>query len=538
MLNHALINRLDLAASTKAELTARRRLMPNRHDYKHLAEHTAEVEIWVRSQLRHGHSSTAGDIIHADKAYRGSRPICEIQLVDAILYRAITALIADSLPGTTAKRTPFQDFKYGALEVREARFITKTDIAAYYEFVDHDILADELVSQTGEDAPVDTLNELLGRIMGRRVGLPQIHASSDVLGDTYIDKLRRRLIRKGHQVSTYSDDILISSPNFGSARRALEDCEAEARLLGLVLNERKTYTYGREKYSQSLTTFEEAERKLFEGAGGETESLQLLEGYADEDSDDSPIDPSSTNETSPDQIHPAGDSPENPIMTLEEITATAQTGGADSGKDSQHEAAIRVWKIWLADDESLDHQSNTETSITQSLLSRALPHLGDAGFEDPLDHLANLLHREPGLTPQISLYLTRLAKASLTAPHKIREQLDALTLDESFSSWQAVWLAETAGSIDSSDRDWKHYTWLKDCVADRTTPSALAATAAAALGRLGRGNSLAMAQRMDHIDPAWRTLLLWSLGQSDTHLAKTCADSALDRILIPSLPNS
>jgi hypothetical protein len=30
----------------------------------------------------------------------------------------------------------------------------------------------------------------------RRVGLPQVHSASDVLGDTYIDPVRRRMLRK------------------------------------------------------------------------------------------------------------------------------------------------------------------------------------------------------------------------------------------------------------------------------------------------------------------------------------------------------
>ncbi|MDT0264630.1 RNA-dependent RNA polymerase family protein, partial [Jatrophihabitans lederbergiae] len=55
----------------------------------------------------------------------------------------------------------------------------------------------------------------------------------------------------------------IASKTLADARGALEACAEEVRELGLVLNERKTFTYGAKKYERSLTAFADAERDLF-----------------------------------------------------------------------------------------------------------------------------------------------------------------------------------------------------------------------------------------------------------------------------------
>jgi len=80
-----------------------------------------------------------------------------------------------------------------------------------------------------------------------------VHTASDILGDTYIDPVRRRMLIRGYATFTYSDDFRIASQTLGAARAAVEACAEEVRGLGLVLNDRKTYTYGTRKYRESLT---------------------------------------------------------------------------------------------------------------------------------------------------------------------------------------------------------------------------------------------------------------------------------------------
>jgi hypothetical protein len=89
---------------------------------------------------------------------------------------------------------------------------------------------------------VDSLLAVLASTMGRSVGIPQVHPASDVLGDTYIDPVRRRMIRHGYYTFTYADDFRITAASLGRARAAVEACAIEIRRRGVVLNERKTLT--------------------------------------------------------------------------------------------------------------------------------------------------------------------------------------------------------------------------------------------------------------------------------------------------------
>ena len=149
--------------------------------------------------------------------------------------------------------------------MEDSRYVVKTDVTAYFEYVDHELLRAELLDQTGEEPTVDALLLVLGSVLGRLVGLPQVHPASDILGDCYIDPVRRRLIRRGYTTFMYADDFRIVAGTLGQAGAALEACSVEVRRRALVSNERKTFTYRRTTYEQSLGSYAEAERRLFEG---------------------------------------------------------------------------------------------------------------------------------------------------------------------------------------------------------------------------------------------------------------------------------
>ena len=287
--------------------------------------------------------------------------------------------LSQTQPEHLTSREPVSEFKRSALATDNTKYVTKTDVAAYYEFVDHELLEEELLAQTSDEAAIEAVVGLLGRVMRRRVGLPQVHKCSDVLGDIYIDPVRRRLTRLGYTVFTYSDDFRICSPSLGSARSALDACAIEVRQLGLVLNERKTFTYHVKNYRKSLDSFELAERRLFE-AGDDASLLDLdVDLYDDE-----------------------GElSDETANLTLGPIPAQGEVDqdeaieeGAPSADETQNDpnspqanAARRAWRLWIEEDESEDAQGRNDAAITQTLLSRALARLGAIGDPGPLANL-------------------------------------------------------------------------------------------------------------------------------------------------------
>lgn len=513
----SVVDDLDLAGAVARELALRNRLLPPRWDYLALLPEREQVEAALRPLLRRGPSGSKADVVFCNKGWRGLRPLHVMPLRDSILYRALVDKIAAALPARLQAREPVGDFRAAPLEYPGVSHISKTDVAAYYQFVDHELLAEELVGQTGEEPIVELLMDLLGGAMGRRVGIPQVHTASDRLGDTYIDRARRRLVRAGYATWTYSDDFRIASTSLGQAREALEACSREVGELGLALNERKTFTYGKKRYEKSLTSFADAEKKLFaEGVPGEgAETLDFLD--AEYDDVDQPIVTLG--------VEPL-------VQGVDEDEAVSDDPISDGEVDPRRVAAAsRAWELWLHEDESEHVQAGQEAAITQSLLGRALPTLGVAGMEDPLEHLDLILRFEPALTPQVMMYLTNLADTSPEARSRIRASLDAVVAMDTHSPWQCMWIAQAAGSIRRSRTRHDYEVWLANCV-DSNHHDGLVATAAAALGRIGRGEPTLVMAAIDRISPAWRTLAFWGLIRLDRNKAIDVANDKLDRLLL------
>jgi Reverse transcriptase (RNA-dependent DNA polymerase) len=524
MIEPSVLGRMDLLDAVKRELSLRNRLLPRRWDYLALVGEHEAVEAALRPQLRRGPSGVAADVVLSDKEWRGVRPLHVMTLADRVLYRALVELIGQALPENLRHRQPIADFRQAPLDVPDVGYISKTDVTAYYEFVDHDRLTDELIAQTGEEPAVDVLTHLLGKVMKRRVGLPQVHTASDVLGDTYIDPVRRRMRRRGYATFTYSDDFRIASPTLGAARAAVEACAEEVRDLGLVLNDRKTYTYGRRKYRKSLTSFADAERRLFadgnSDAGDDSEDPFNL-GFLDSDygNADEPVAAPTLGAEPLDQ-------------GIDEDGALSRDVRTSGDLDERRViAARRAWQLWLEEDESDETQAGQQASITQSLLGRALATLGTVGNEGPAEHLNDLLRYEPALAPQLTAYMTEYADSGRRARSQLRSALDDVVHADIFSPWQGMWLAQAAGAILRTPTLHPYEEWLNQSVAE-SRHDGLVATAAAALGRLGRGDADIVASAIDRVSPTWRRLVFWGLIGLDRQKAQDMANDKIDRLLL------
>lgn len=198
----------------------------------------------------------------ARKAGRGSRPLPYIALQDRLVYRALVTSLDPWLP-TVPGRGDYDAFVSSPLEVEECRYVLKADVSAFYQYVDHERLIDEVVAQTGDDLAITAVVELLQGGTRRRFGLPQMQSSSDLLGDIYVDPIRRSLLRQGHNVVRYADDFRVACGSYSEALASLELIEREAFNLGLILNEAKTGTPQRSTYEESLGEVSRDEAQLF-----------------------------------------------------------------------------------------------------------------------------------------------------------------------------------------------------------------------------------------------------------------------------------
>ncbi|MBV9384555.1 MAG: hypothetical protein JO242_28325 [Streptosporangiaceae bacterium] len=194
-------------------------------------------------------------------------------------------------------------------------------------------------------------------------------------------------------------------------------------------------------------------------------------------------------------------------------------------------AAGRAWQLWLEEDESEETQAGQQASITQSLLGRALPTLGTVGNEGPVEYLNALLRYEPALAPQLTAYMTEYADSGPRARSQLRSALDDVVQADIFSPWQDMWLAQAAGAIRRTRTVHPYEEWLNQSVAE-SQHDGLIATAAAALGRLGRGDADIMASAIDRVAPTWRRLVFWGLIGLDRQKAQDTANDKIDHLLL------
>ncbi len=522
----ALSGRLDVHGAVAVELSGRNRLLPRRFDDEVLARDLGGVVAWAAPRVRRAAPAAQEDVVLARKGWRGLRPLSVLSLTDRIAYRALVGLLAESLPDEVRSREANAGFRAAPLEVEGARYVLQTDVASFFQYVDHEVLGDELLAQSGEEPAVEALLTLLGGVAGRRIGIPQISTASDVLGDVYVDPVRRALVRSGLSVFRYADDFRVACPSLGAALGALEACDDAVRALGLTLNERKTLTFSRHSYERSLNAFRRREAELFEGDGdADGGDLSALDSPYGDDVVAGGVD-----------IDAALGLAGGDLAPLDDDDALAQEAPSEDEDDRRViRAAARALDLWVEEDEGHDAQSTQDAAITQSLLSRALPLLGRAGDPGPLGYVGAVLTHEPALTPQVAEYLVLLAASDAASARSVRDALDDVVERDVISPWQGMWLAHAAGALPRRrGARWpgRHVDWLEGCVRDGSP--ALAATAGMALGRRRHGDPAALARALDRVGPAWRPLLFLGLALRDQERASASADGALDRILLAS----
>ena len=340
------------------------------------------------------------------------RPVPYWGVVERVLYRALTEAALDGLPEVDRSADAYLRFvkapvsyawelqrKRDAKRKKKPRallhflespvkYVVKSDLTAFYQFVDHTILGEELVAQGADFDVVEALIELLGEVQGRGYGLPQLLDASDALSEVYVDRVERWLIRQGYAVWRFNDDFRIACETYLEALGSIEALDSACRSVGLAINELKTFTYGFTNYM--------------------IDSLSLVESDLGET-----IAPDEVEETVGDYTDDFGEDPDAALKRIE----SAKTRGA--GK------------------EGINLRRATNDDVR--LLRRAIAAL--AGAEDPraLDHITRLVIYIPSLTPSAMRYLL-VFKDKDEAQEQVGEVLDELIERASLNDWQRVWL--------------------------------------------------------------------------------------------------
>ncbi len=242
-----------LAAAVEAEALYQRIWLPPEPWWDALRSDREAFASAIYRRLLRGGPWPRSEVVDVRKPGHGIRPVSLMSPDVRVTYRALVSALVpvDERSDRSAERyaefvmEPIRaayNHQSGVRRIGDAKYshILITDITAYYEYIDHAVLRDELDLAGGDIDLVDALTGLLADIEGRTFGIPQRSAPSDWLSEVYAARLERWMIRDGFDVWRYSDDFGVGCTSYPEALRAIEALSRAARDVGLVLNDQKT----------------------------------------------------------------------------------------------------------------------------------------------------------------------------------------------------------------------------------------------------------------------------------------------------------
>lgn len=205
---------------------------------------------------------TPADFFRAPKNGLTTRPAALLVPLDRFVYEGLVGFVTSALtealpahviwPRGRAEQGAHVDF-LRAPTGWTSEFVVRTDVASYYESIDHAYLSVIISSRLELPGAVPiALEAFLDAVMGSHVGLPQGSLGSDILASAFLVDIDRELSHRGWPLARYSDDLLIGASSFDEARSRLRELEGLLRDRGLTLANEKTKIMRRDTYISSL----------------------------------------------------------------------------------------------------------------------------------------------------------------------------------------------------------------------------------------------------------------------------------------------
>lgn len=399
-----LIDESDVKTALLAELASPPRALPPDSVYPALIGREDDVAKWVHEQLAGVFMPTPEETVGVTKGRHGIRPVAIWDLPSRLTYRALAAKLEVALPPLVRTRASWQSFQRAPLQ-RVGTYIVASDIATCYQHIDHGLLSDELLVQTGEHRTVEAVGALLQEVSGRGYGLPQQSHASDVLAEAFLTKLERALVRRGLLVDRYNDDFRFSCATWAEVVRSLEVLEEESRLLGLSVNDLKTVTWKRSRYEAHLDEAAELRRAIADEA-----KLDLT--YFDTNPYTGAV---LAEEPDPDDVDVL-----SAVRVLERWTSVAGRGTVPARRRAEQRALVELLPYALA---VLGAEPGTVPAI--------------------LAHCIRLLRFERTLTPAVGTYLSTRNDEGL-----VIDAFDRLLSTKSYlNGWQTWWLQQPVARL-------------------------------------------------------------------------------------------
>ena len=446
---------------------------------------------------------TTADFFRAPKSGLTTRPAAVLAPQDRLIYEALVDAVAarssKSLPshvswprGRDTSGT-YSDFA-GAPQKWDVEFILRTDIANFYETIDHAYLSVTIGRRLALHGALPVAIEaFLDVIMRSSTGLPQGPPGSDVLASTYLLDIDVELARREWPIARYADDILVGASSFEEARARLRDLEALLRERGLSLATDKTRIMRRSTYLANLGA-EDAPESLREKV--EREVAEWVE--------------TNTDLTQADII----DALELPEQLQWDLLyhQSVSWGDALSGIDDQLLPPwIRAYeRIYESEARRLENGGypNAREALSVPELRRCLLFMSADARAIHLDHTHAVVDWHPTLVRDVSRYLTAVA---LVDPSAARRFIARRLHEQRDSDLEMAWLL--APAIEEPVLATLLRRELQDALGSAARPLT-AATAFRALNEIHGMSADARKTSLESFSPALRAEVALSLTRA------------------------
>ena len=392
---------LKLADAAEAAATRRLDHFPGMIIYGCLAEAAKSLDKVIKAELQADFQATAETLTMPRRGF-GPRPVSVLSPSTRVLYGALVSALEPALPAPSRGSDRYEAYQRFGTEGTHSH-VVDIDFASCYEFIDHELLFRELLLRSMDQPLSAAVRDLLQQISPRGRGLPQMLSASDLLADTYLSIVDRRLARDGYEVNRYADDIRVRADGWDSANRIIEQTAEYARDLGLILSAQKTQIRKRstlveaeERDSAVFTSYYQAARASL------TETLIVMTG-------------------------PYGDIEEQVVEPEEAVAVQA--------------ASRRLLDDWRRAQRE-DPEGDPSASIRR-LLGTAILSSVDSSERLPDPLLKDLVFFEPQRLEQVANYISRRARRPERSEERHYQTLRGLTEMGRQSPWAKLALLAT-----------------------------------------------------------------------------------------------
>jgi hypothetical protein len=420
---------------------------------------------------------------------------------EQILYRCLTEIVLQDLEPPDRSPQAYADFVQAPIYYASSRaggqgpfrmifgsditHVLKSDITAFYQYVDHAVLRNELLTLSADFDAVDALLMLLREVQGRDFGLPQLYYASDWLSEIYIDVLERVLLRRGLAVWRFNDDFRVACVGYEKVLSSIEQLDAAARDLGLVVNEFKTVSPRYGTYVSDVLGVTAEEQPHAQLPADDVEAL-------------------------------VGDYTETEL-------------------ESEDEALRLVLSVREhPEEDELDAHDLSVDNLRR--LRRALATLTRAADGRAVDNAVLLLVYAPSLTPRVVAYLAATGRVE---PDRVAQAIDLAVSRVSFGSWQSLWWLYLIDELDFLRNDLGNFqarvNWTLGIRAQLTNTGTIA-FANLALARAGMTTVEELDIRFQQVHPAWRPTYLAAFKALRDHDSTSISERAWNALRREPLP--